>query len=106
MQCLSFAYYLAWRNRPGNVCEWCQDRWDEDAYRRRWDGITAEEAYCLGEKYGNKKMHPLRGGSWFTRAGWCRSSRRDRDWADVSFGDDGLRACLIYNPFRSGILSH
>ena len=63
----------------GNVWEWCLDRWDAAAYRRRWDGITAAETFELNEQNGDRSGDPrrvLRGGSYRSSAGWCRSACR------------------------------
>jgi formylglycine-generating enzyme required for sulfatase activity len=85
----------------GNVWEWCQDYWDDRAYRRRWDGITPEDAYKLTEKHGDKSTRMLRGGSWFTDADNCRAAYRDRDWARGINGDGGLRVCLAPSADQS-----
>jgi len=72
----------------GNVWEWCLDRWDEHAYRRRWDGIKDRETYELSEKFGDRDSNPfrvLRGGSYVDSAYWCRSACRYWDLA----GSDG-----------------
>jgi formylglycine-generating enzyme required for sulfatase activity len=78
----------------GNVWEWCQDYWDEQAYQRRWDGITPALAYKLTERHGEKTLRVLRGGSWFRIAVYCRSAFRC--WVEevVSNRDIGLRVCL------------
>jgi formylglycine-generating enzyme required for sulfatase activity len=85
----------------GNVWEWCLDRWDSEAYRKRWDGITGFETYELNEQYGDQSEDPgrvLRGGSWGDTAEWCRSACRDRDRAGISFRGFGFRVCLVRSP--------
>ncbi len=60
----------------GNVWEWCLDRWDEHAYRRRWDEITDRETYAMNEQFGGQDSNPsrvLRGGSFGFTADGCRS---------------------------------
>ena len=90
----------------GNVWEWCLDRWDESAYRRRWDGITAEDTFALNEKHGDQneannnwgENRVLRGGSWIYTADWCRAAYRDRYRAGNSFWNFGFRVCLVRSP--------
>jgi formylglycine-generating enzyme required for sulfatase activity len=85
----------------GNVWEWCLDRWDEYAYRRRWDDITPEETFGLNEQFGDQGDNPLRvmrGGSWFDSAVRCRAAYRNGDWAGYSSGIDGFRVCLVRSP--------
>jgi formylglycine-generating enzyme required for sulfatase activity len=87
----------------GNVWEWCQDRWDEEAYRRRWDGITSHETFQLNEEFGDKdaigneygEFRTQRGGSCISAAGGCRAADRNWLWARVSSGNGGLRVCLV-----------
>jgi formylglycine-generating enzyme required for sulfatase activity len=87
----------------GNVWEWCQDRWHAEAYRWRWDGITAEETFDLNEQMGDKnesksewgEYRVRRGGSFFNTARNCRAAFRNRFWAGLSNWDYGLRVCLV-----------
>jgi formylglycine-generating enzyme required for sulfatase activity len=83
----------------GNVWEWCQDYWDDQAYRRRWDGITPEEAYKLTETHGNQLHRVMRGGSWISGADYCRAACRYRGRAEFGIG---LRACLAPSPDQCG----
>jgi formylglycine-generating enzyme required for sulfatase activity len=79
----------------GNVWEWCMDRWDERAYRRRVDGMTAEKTFQLAQEHGEEELRVLRGGSWFGTAENCRAAFRNCVWADDSGVFVGLRACLV-----------
>ena len=88
----------------GNVWEWCLDRWDAAAYRRRWDGITAAETFELNEQNGDRSGDPrrvLRGGSFGDTAFGCRSAFRDWFGAGVRFGNFGFRVCLVRSPLFS-----
>lgn len=88
----------------GNVLEWCLDRWDELAYRRRWDGITDQESLWLAEQFGaanvNGEADPrvMRGGSYWGAAAMCRSAFRFGDWAGRRDGVIGFRVCLVRCP--------
>jgi len=91
----------------GNVWEWCLDRWDEQAYRRRWNGITAAETAALNEQfgarelYGNPDPRVLRGGSCVFAADWCRSACRFRGSAGYRSRNYGFRVCLVRSPLHS-----
>jgi formylglycine-generating enzyme required for sulfatase activity len=88
----------------GNVWEWCLDRWDAAAYRRRWDGITDREAFELTEQLGDRSANPtrvLRGGSFWFSANRCRSACRDGSRAGDRNWSIGFRVCLVRSPFAS-----
>ena len=88
----------------GNVWEWCLDRWDSSAYRRRWDGITDRETYRLNEKFGDQDSNPnrvLRGGSCMCTASRCRSAFRNWDRAGNRLRSGGFRVCLVRSPLAS-----
>ncbi len=85
----------------GNVWEWCQDYWDDQAYRRRWDGITPEEAYKLTVTHSEQSLRVVRGGSWISDAVDCRAAYRFR-YRAVDDYFRGLRACLAPRPDQPG----
>ena len=62
------------RDMHGNVWEWCQDPWDEAAYRRRWDGIDERNTLEMALEHGAPSVRVMRGGSWSVTAFWCRST--------------------------------
>lgn len=88
----------------GNVWEWCLDRWDASAYRRRWDGITDVDTYRLSEEFGDRELYGfpdprvLRGGSYWVTAFGCRSACRNGNGAGGRAGFDGFRVCLVRSP--------
>ena len=84
----------------GNVFEWCRDHWDSNAYRRRWDGITPDEACRVAELYGDAEYRVQRGVSWSLSAGRCRAAYRNWSWAGGSLRNFGLRACLVPSPIK------
>jgi len=65
----------------GNVSEWCNDFYAQDAYQRS-GGVDPR-----GPATGEKRV--LRGGNWRSEASGCRSSARSAEspgFADVCFG--------------------
>ncbi len=68
----------------GNVAEWCQDVYAENAYQQ------SETKDPRGAQTGEKRV--LRGGSWRSSEDVCRSSARNSEtarFADACFGSDG-----------------
>jgi formylglycine-generating enzyme required for sulfatase activity len=96
------ANFFGLHDLHGNVWEWCLDRWDENAYRRRWDRIMAKEAYDLSEQHGDQEQRVLRGGSRHIDAGFCRAAFRSGGHAGGNNRYSGLRACLAPSPDQSG----
>jgi formylglycine-generating enzyme required for sulfatase activity len=97
----------------GNVREWCHEEGDSGAYRRRLDGAAdpavAHRAAVLGAlRQGGPaevaalvprdRLRVVRGGSWFSPAGWCRSAIRFSFGPDVRFDNLGFRVCLVRGP--------
>jgi formylglycine-generating enzyme required for sulfatase activity len=79
----------------GNVSEWCNDFYAEDAYRR--SGGDDPRGPATGEK------RVLRGGNWRSDASQCRSSARSAEtpgFADVCFGYEtyGFRCARKTTP--------
>ena len=67
----------------GNVCEWCNDFYQEDYYQH------SPEKDPRGPAHGEARV--LRGGSWFSRADECRSAYRlyeDPVYRDICFARD------------------
>jgi formylglycine-generating enzyme required for sulfatase activity len=81
----------------GNVWEWCRDAWDEDAYKKRENGVVDPEV-SADYVFEQDPLRVLRGGSWSFGADWCRSSFRFRGWADDRYGGLGFRVCLVRSP--------
>ncbi len=66
----------------GNIWEWCADTWHDNYKGAPSDGSV----WTTG---GNKKMSPVRGGSWGLIPNYCRSADRllsDRDFNYLNFG--------------------
>jgi formylglycine-generating enzyme required for sulfatase activity len=77
----------------GNVFEWCQDVW-----HRNYDGAPVDgSAWVNG---GDSSLRVLRGGSWYSYPGWCRSANRDIYLSDeTDLGSFGFR--LVSFPPRA-----
>ncbi|MGD9210474.1 MAG: Hsp70 family protein, partial [Desulfobacteraceae bacterium] len=67
----------------GNVWEWCEDIYNEDAYRfhTRNNPINTED--------GTDRV--LRGGGWYNKAGYCRSAIRFRNNPNKQLINFGFR---------------
>jgi formylglycine-generating enzyme required for sulfatase activity len=78
----------------GNVWEWCLDTWHGNYQGAPTDGTAwATE--------GNSKLAMLRGGSWNSNPGYCRSACRDRWSPGIRGSDGGFRVvCEIEEPNR------
>jgi hypothetical protein len=76
----------------GNVWEWCLDTWHDNYICAPTDGT----AWTTG---GNSKLAMLRGGSWGSDPGPCRSACRVGEKPDVQDNFIGFRVvCEIENP--------
>lgn len=70
----------------GNVWEWCEDIYDEEAYK---GNVT--DPLNLG-KY---KEHVFRGGSWVSYERYCRAANRNWEVPDTAYFDLGFRLVMI-----------
>ena len=69
----------------GNVLEWCQDRWADSL---PGESVTDPQ----GPASGSRRV--IRGGSWDSDAGYCRSASRLRGYPGVRYDDLGFRPVL------------
>jgi formylglycine-generating enzyme required for sulfatase activity len=91
----------AWglQDMHGNVDEWCLDEWHEN-----YDGAPADGRAWVDSKQGEKsketeKDRLLRGGSWVTDPGGCRSADRNLGRPDYAYDCVGFRVvCLPQGP--------
>jgi len=86
------------------VWEWCWDDWDEDAYRKRVDGVVdpCNPSRAVRWQERGNAIRVIRGGSWFDPARGCRAAYRSRYWPDFRSGFQGFRVCLLApGPQRS-----
>jgi formylglycine-generating enzyme required for sulfatase activity/uncharacterized caspase-like protein len=72
----------------GNIWEWCQD-----VYHNSYEGAPTDGRAWLEGSDNNMKL--LRGGSWFTFAGNCRSAVRLRDARALRFNGVGCRVVAV-----------
>ncbi|MFN9645003.1 MAG: formylglycine-generating enzyme family protein [Cyanobacteriota bacterium] len=82
----------AWglQDMHGNVWEWCADHW-HDSYAE----APADGRPWLDENASEDAPRLLRGGSWFSGPGGCRSAYRFRVRPDGHDGDGGFRVCCL-----------
>jgi formylglycine-generating enzyme required for sulfatase activity len=83
----------------GNVWEWCQDEWHESYEGAPTDGRAWVDA-AEGEKSKESAMNKLlRGGSWRSSPGLCRSACRGHFQPDdANFGVGFRVVCLPQGP--------
>jgi formylglycine-generating enzyme len=68
------------------VWEWCADWYDSDAYRR---GAVTDPT---GPSSGSSRV--LRGGSWLSGSGFCRSASRNYCDPTVAYSRIGFRVVV------------
>jgi formylglycine-generating enzyme required for sulfatase activity len=71
----------------GNVWEWCVDVWHEN-----YNGAPTDGSAWL--KDSSQNLHALRGGSWYFKDFYCRSSIRDWDIAGGRNYNIGFRVVV------------
>jgi formylglycine-generating enzyme required for sulfatase activity len=76
----------------GNVWEWCMDHW-HDSYQ----GAPISGSAWIDAKAKKDAPRVLRGGSWYSDPGFCRSASRGRDWAVIRLNRFGFR---LISPAR------
>jgi formylglycine-generating enzyme required for sulfatase activity len=76
----------------GNVWEWCMDHWHENYEKAPTDGSA-----WLDKGASKNASRVLRGGSWNTYPGNCRSASRGRSRADGRYNVLGFR---LLSPAR------
>lgn len=82
----------------GNVWEWCQDRWDESAYRKR--GVEWIDRYEEDGEDSTNRV--IRGGSWVDTARYCRAAFRFWILPTNRGRDVGFRLCVSSGSGETG----
>ena len=77
----------------GNVWEWCEDMYDENAYESRRGKTTTEP--LVTRRSG---LRVLRGGSWYGTSLVARSASRTRDTPDNRDSISGFRVVCVVSP--------
>jgi formylglycine-generating enzyme required for sulfatase activity len=74
----------------GNVYEWCEDHW-HGSYK----GAPTDGSAWLNQKAEENEWRLLRGGSWGSDPGYCRSAYRNFILPDYQRDDVGFRVCCL-----------
>jgi len=78
----------------GNVWEWCADDWHDN-----YEGAPTDAAIWINEIMNYEApetLKLLRGGSWLSDAGYCRSAYRIKYSASFHYSDSGFRfVCVV-----------
>jgi formylglycine-generating enzyme required for sulfatase activity len=86
----------AWglQDMHGNVWEWCLDHWHEN-----YEGAPIDGSAWLDKNSGHEGTRLLRGGSWDSYPGSCRSAYRFHFQPDFALSYVGFRVvCLPQGP--------
>jgi formylglycine-generating enzyme required for sulfatase activity len=87
------------QDMQGNVWEWCLDEWHESYEGAPTDGRAWVDAVEGEKSKESEKLRLLRGGSWFSNPGYCRSAFRLRSRPDDAGLNVGFRlVCLPQGP--------
>ena len=83
----------------GNVWEWCLDEWHESYEGAPTDGRAWMDVLEVEKSKESEKLRLLRGGSWFSHPGSCRSAYRNRSRPGYAASLVGFRVvCLPQGP--------
>jgi formylglycine-generating enzyme required for sulfatase activity len=72
----------------GNVYEWCLDHWHSS-----YEGAPINGSAWVID--GDDRYRMLRGGSWYSDVGYCRSALRYRNTLDYQFNIIGFRVVCV-----------
>ena len=77
----------------GNVWEWCADQWHDN-----YQGATTDGSAWIDKDDNDNRYRLLRGGSWSSNAGNCRSAYRNNLSPDNAYYNIGLRVVCGVSP--------
>ena len=75
----------------GNIYEWCQDRFDNESFKKRKDEVVIDPKGPVRYRFDRV----LRGGSWGSVAGACRSAFRSYGSKTGRLDGIGFRLLLV-----------
>ena len=83
----------------GNVREWCLDHWHPNYQGAPTDGSAWLDGEGLNPENNNETSRLLRGGSWSSSSGYCRSALRYHSQPGYAYSFVGFRVvCLPQDP--------
>jgi formylglycine-generating enzyme len=84
----------------GNVWEWCDDIWDENAYAKR-NELGLYEDRWIDTSSDESSYRVVRGGSWYSIPQWCRVAYRYGRYPGNRNFDQGFRLVFSFSVQRS-----
>jgi formylglycine-generating enzyme required for sulfatase activity len=84
----------------GNVWEWCDDIWDDNAYAKR-NELGLYEDRWMDTSSDESSRRVVRGGSWSSSPQRCRVAIRNGRFPDDRFSNLGFRLVFSFSVQRS-----
>jgi formylglycine-generating enzyme required for sulfatase activity len=83
----------------GNLWEWCEDIWDEEAYKKRAQNGLYED-HWVDTSFDKTSLRIMRGGSSYSKPEDCRITVRNFWDLFNQFSDHGFRLVFSFSVQR------